>query len=175
MFRRALETIREGAKVTSCYLRFMRPFHRLRFPTEEELSASRQKEMSFHVVHHARFRLYEHRYIAFCAAHARTVPHVLISRTLSLLQLRATSIFATAHRPSQVLSSVWPTTVVSLSHWASTIVYNTIGVTQRFALVHLRQRRLVLIIFYSPANGRQANIKYAIKKANRENLVCWML
>jgi len=35
------------------------------------------------------------------------------------------------------------TTVASLSHWASSFVYITMGVTKRVARVHLRQLRLV--------------------------------
>jgi len=54
--------------------------------------------------------------------------------------------FATPRRSSQLASVVtlaWPTTVASLSQRASTLVYNTIGATERVARFRLRQLRLV--------------------------------
>ena len=44
---------------------------------------------------------------------------------------------------ASVVSFVGPMTDGSLSYWASTIMYNTVGMTQRVARVRLRQLRLV--------------------------------
>jgi len=64
-----------------------------------------------------------------------------LCQTLYLEQFR--------HGTSTVASVVnlfRPTTVASLSHWTSTVVYNTMSVTQRVARVRLRQLRLALSI-----------------------------
>jgi len=61
------------------------------------------------------------------------------SPTLDLEQFRhGTSTVAS------VVNLVRPTTVASLSHWASSVVYNTMGSTQRTVRVCLRQLRLVI-------------------------------
>ena len=66
------------------------------------------------------------------------LPSGTLSRTLDLEKFRqCTSTVA------RVVNIVPPTTIASLSHSASTFVYNTMGVTQRVSGVRQQQLRLV--------------------------------
>jgi len=62
---------------------------------------------------------------------------------LQLIMARYTRIINCRPCCNLGLYLIRPTPVASLSHWASTIVYNTVAVTQRVARVPLRQLWLV--------------------------------
>jgi len=69
------------------------------------------------------------------------LPSGTLSRTLELEKFH--------HRTSTVagvVSLVWPTTITSLSHWASTFVYNKMCMWQRVARVLLQQLTLVCLL-----------------------------
>jgi len=69
------------------------------------------------------------------------LPCGTLSQTLDLEEFRhLTSTVA------DVVNLVRPTPVASLSHWASTFVYNAASLTQRVERVRLRQPRLVISI-----------------------------
>ena len=71
------------------------------------------------------------------------------------LNFNLSASLATARRNSaSVVKLVWPTTVASLSHWASAVVYNKMAVTHSVARVRLRHLRLVSIHVYRMKAGQ---------------------